>query len=37
MFKKYWNNYKNKFSYANDISFQDTINAIKEIAKIFEN
>lgn len=35
--KEIWNNYKNKFSYANDISFQDTIDVIKEIVKIFDN
>ena len=35
--KEIWNNYKNKFFYANDISFQDTIDVIKEIANLFEN
>lgn len=34
--KEIWNNYQNKFSYANDISFQDTIDVIKEIANVFE-
>ena len=29
-----WANYQNKFVYAKDISFQDTISAIKEIANI---
>lgn len=29
-----WTNYQNKFAYANDITFQDTISAIKEIANI---
>ena len=35
--KEIWNNYQKKFTYANDISFQDTIDVIKEIVKIFEN
>ena len=35
--KEIWNNYQKKFTYANDISFQDTIGAIKEIVKIFDN
>ena len=35
--KEIWNNYQNKFTYANDISFKDTIDVIKEIVKIFEN
>ena len=26
-----WKNYQDKFSYANEISFEDTINAIKEL------
>ena len=29
-----WANYQNKFVYAKDISFHDTIRAIKEIANI---
>lgn len=32
--KEIWKNYQNKFSYAEDISYQDTINAIKEFIKI---
>ena len=32
--KEIWINYQNKFSYANEISFEDTINAIKEIIGI---
>lgn len=32
--KEIWKNYQNKFSYASDISFQDTINAVKEIASL---
>ncbi len=35
--KEIWNNYKNKFSYANNIGFQDTIETLKEIANLFEN
>ena len=35
--KEIWNNYKNKFTYANNIGFQDTIDVIKEIVRIFEN
>lgn len=34
--KEIWNNYQDKFSYANDISYEDTINAIKDIAKIIK-
>ncbi len=34
--KEIWNNYQKKFTYANDISFQETIGAIKEIIKLFE-
>lgn len=30
--KEIWKNYQKKFSYANDISFEDTINAVKELA-----
>jgi predicted nucleotidyltransferase component of viral defense system len=32
--KEIWENYQNKFSYAKDISFKDTINEIKKIANI---
>ena len=32
--KEIWKNYQNKFSYAEDVSYQDTINAIKEFIKI---
>lgn len=32
--KEIWKNYQNKFSYAEDISYQDTINAIKKFIKI---
>ena len=36
--KEIWANYQSKFSYANDISYEDTINAIKEIANLgFDN
>lgn len=29
--KEIWTNYQNKFTYASDISFEDTINAIREL------
>ena len=32
--KKIWENYKNKFLYATDISYQDVMDAIKEIEEI---
>lgn len=35
--KEIWKNYQNKFSYARDISYQDTINAIREFIKIITN
>lgn len=31
-----WKNYQDKFSYANEISFEDTINAIKELLNLME-
>ena len=32
--KEIWENYQNKFSYAKDISYQDTISEIKKIANL---
>ena len=32
--KKLWNDYKNKYSYAKNISFEDTIKAIEKINKV---
>lgn len=32
--KEVWKNYQNKFSYANDISFEDIISIIKELASL---
>jgi len=32
--KEIWSNYQNKFPYAKDISYEETIRAIKEIAKL---
>lgn len=34
--KEIWENYQNKFSYAEDISYEDTIKVIKEIAVILQ-
>ena len=31
-----WKNYQDKFSYANEISFEDTINAIKELFNLIK-
>lgn len=33
--KEIWENYQSKFSYAKDISYQDTISEIKKIANLF--
>lgn len=35
--KLLWNNYQNNYEYAKDISFEDTITAIKKIIEILEN
>ena len=32
--KEIWKNYQKKFSYANDISFEDIISVIKELASL---
>ncbi len=32
--KEYWKNYKEKFSYAEDISYEDTVRALEEIVKL---
>ena len=33
--KSLWNSYQNNYKYAKDISFKDTINAIKVINEVF--
>lgn len=35
--KEHWKNYQNKFSYAKDISYEDTMKVLEEIKLILEN
>lgn len=35
--KKHWKNYQSKFSYAEDISYEDTMKVLEEIKLILEN
>ena len=35
--KKHWKNYQSKFSYAEDISYKDTIKVLKEIVNVIKN
>ena len=34
--KEHWKNYQSKFSYAEDISYEDTIKVLKEIINIIK-
>lgn len=34
--KEYWKNYQSKFSYAEDISYEDTMEVLEEIKKIIK-
>ena len=35
--KEHWKNYQSKFSYAEDISYKDTVKVLKEIINIINN
>lgn len=35
--KEHWKNYQSKFSYAEDISYEDTMRVLEEIKLILEN
>ena len=35
--KDHWKNYQSKFSYAEDISYEDTMKVLKEIVDIIKN
>ena len=35
--KEHWKNYQSKFSYAEDISYEDTVKILEEISKIIKN
>ena len=34
--KEHWKNYQSKFSYAEDISYKDTVKVLKEIINIIK-
>ena len=35
--KEHWRNYQSKFSYAEDISYEDTMKVLEEISKIIKD
>ena len=35
--KEHWNNYQSKYSYADDISYEDTIKVLEEITNLVRN
>ena len=35
--KEHWKNYQSKFSYAEDISYEDTMNVLEEITNLVRN
>ena len=35
--KEHWKNYQSMFSYAEDISYEDTMKVLEEIANILKN